>query len=244
VRLDAEAAAEAAWPAPAAGPQPPVIWPSPARPALPRGGDSDHPEFARYNPAISVSRGAQPESDALTQMVWVTDRSEDLRVASRAAGEALQAGEAAQALAIYREILVLLPDERSTLLGAAAALRQLGQSGDALHIYRQLLDKNPYDRFVEVAFWGLLGEQAPHKALTQLKQLAWRYPDDGRVRAQIGLILARQGQLDRAIAELQVASRLDPANPRYRADLIVLGEAMARVAPADERAPAIDALSR
>ncbi len=192
---------------------------------------------------ISVSRGLEPEGEALAQVVWVTDRTEDLRAASRAAGEALRAGQPARALAIYQEILTLLPGERSTLLGAAAALRQLGRAAETEHIYRLLLRKNPHDRFVETALWGLLGEREPQAALAQLRRLAWQDRGDGRVRAQIGLILARQGQLDRAIAELQAALRLDPANARYRADLLALREAMARGPRAADGSEPIRALA-
>jgi Flp pilus assembly protein TadD len=106
-----------------------------------------------------------------------------------------------------------------------------------------LLSKNPHDRFAEISLWGLRSEREPQEALSQLRRMAWQDPDDGRVRAQIGLILARRGQLDRAIAELQVALRLDPANVRYRADLVALGEARRRGLLARNRSEAIEALA-
>ena len=214
--------------APAAGPpEDPrsAIWPPPWKP-----DPVDPPAAARPaeeapgpdGPVPVVVAHGRAGSSAIDDGIAVSDPDQLLPQLDRAAREALLAGDPATALAIYERLAARFPEERTVQIGRALALERLGRGSEARALYQAMLGVDREDLGAKIALLGILAEAAPEEALRLLRRLAHHHPDDGRLRAQIAMVLARQGALPAAIAEQRRAVTLAPANLGYRINLAVL----------------------
>jgi Flp pilus assembly protein TadD len=141
---------------------------------------------------------------------------------SMAAREALLAGDPATALGLYEQLALIVPNQRTALLGRAIALGQLGHHGEAQVAYQALLEADPDDLAARMAYLGLLAEVAPEQALRELRRLARRHPNDAYLLGQTALAEAGRGDLRRAVAMLRRVVVLDPMNPQHRINLAVM----------------------
>jgi Flp pilus assembly protein TadD len=213
---------------PAAGPPadpPRALWPPPWKPDpadLPlAAGPAEEPPGSDGSVRIVVAHG-RAASLAIGHGIAVSELDELLPQLERAAREALLAGDPATALAIYEQLRARFPEERAIWLGQAIALERLGRGSEAQALYQAMLGADPEDLGAKIALLGIVAELAPDEALRLLRRLAHHHPDDARLRAQIALVLARQGALPAAIAEQRRAVTLAPANLGYRINLAVL----------------------
>jgi Flp pilus assembly protein TadD len=213
---------------PAAGPPadpPRALWPPPWKPDpadLPlAAGPAEEPPGSDGSVRIVVAHG-RAASLAIGHGIAVSELDELLPQLERAAREALLAGDPATALAIYERLRARFPEERAIWLGQAIALERLGRGSEAQALYQAMLGADPEDLGAKIALLGIVAELAPDEALRLLRRLAHHHPDDARLRAQIALVLARQGALPAAIAEQRRALTLAPANLGYRINLAVL----------------------
>jgi Flp pilus assembly protein TadD len=169
---------------------------------------------------IWIARGRVATAAADTVAVRADDAG--LAALTMAAREALLAGDAATALALYDQLAVIVPQQRSAMLGRAIALGRLGRHGEAQAVYQELLESDPDDLAARTAYLGLLAEVAPGGALAQLRTLARRHGDQPQLMAQIGLAEARRGDAGRAIVAMRRAVAADPMNPSHHMNLAVL----------------------
>jgi Flp pilus assembly protein TadD len=218
--------------APAAGPpEEPrnAIWPPPRKPdpadralaLAPAAGPLGDPPRPDRTVPIVVAHGLAG-SPAPDDGIAVSELDQLLPQLDRAAREALLADDPATALAIYERLGARFPEERTVWLGRAVALERLGRGSEARALYQAMLGADPEDLGAKIALLGILADLAPDEALRLLRRLAHHHPDDARLRAQIALVLARQGALPAALAEQRRAVTLAPANLGYRINLAIL----------------------
>ncbi|MEE9210834.1 MAG: tetratricopeptide repeat protein, partial [Kiloniellales bacterium] len=101
----------------------------------------DTPEAA--DAPIRIEQTLGQVDSAISQMVTVTDESDDVRDRYEAAQRSLRAGQADAALWIYEELLRHRPADRPALLGRAIALQRLNRFNDAIRAYEEVLRHHP-----------------------------------------------------------------------------------------------------
>ncbi|HBK19659.1 MAG TPA: hypothetical protein DDZ38_13535 [Gammaproteobacteria bacterium] len=80
---------------------------------------------------------------ALMGCATTQQRSIDLALVTREAGQAYAAGDCARATALYREIIAQVPDEKGSLLKIANCTYLSGDRRSAIDQYRQILATAP-----------------------------------------------------------------------------------------------------
>ena len=115
--------------------------------------------LARDLAAVLLALG-QPEEAAAVRDLAIAQQPADSNTASNdnqqhsaqdlydRAGKALDAGDAAQAIKLYEELLKLVPDSIEARTNLGAALAQEGRYDEALQQYRQALSRDPQNETV------------------------------------------------------------------------------------------------
>lgn len=171
---------------------------------------------------IRIEQTLGQVDNAISQMVTVTDESDDVRDRYEAAQRSLRAGQADAALWIYQELLRHRPADRPALLGRAIALQRLNRFNDAIRAYEEVLRHHPDELVALTNLLGLIGREAPDEALEQLGRLYAVNPGYSPMVAQISLIYARLNDTPNAVRFMREAITLDPTNAVYHLNLAVL----------------------
>ncbi|MCH7539386.1 MAG: tetratricopeptide repeat protein [Proteobacteria bacterium] len=171
---------------------------------------------------IRIEQTLGQVDSAISQMVTVTDESDDVRDRYEAAQRSLRAGQADAALWIYQELLRHRPADRPALLGRAIALQRLNRFNDAIRAYEEVLRHHPDELVALTNLLGLIGREAPDEALEQLGRLYAVNPGYSPMVAQISLIYARLNDTPNAVRFMREAITLDPTNAVYHLNLAVL----------------------
>ena len=171
---------------------------------------------------IIIERAPEAGTSAVSGMITVIDESDYFRDRYTVARRALDAGGSRSALAIYDELLERQPSDRVALLGRAMALHRLARTGDAIRAYEAVLGPYPEEIAALTNLLGLIGQQAPGKALSQLGRIYAVNPSFGAVAAQMAMIHARLGDTANALRFMAEAAALEPHNPAYHANLAIM----------------------
>ncbi len=131
-------------------------------------------------------------------------------------------GQIEGAIALYRRVLDVEPNNKQALFGLATAYHRNGQSAEAREAYIKLLSLDANNWSAMNNFLVLTGEEAPESALKELQRLEQLNPEFSPIPAQIGMVYIKLGRLDDAVKYLGRAVQLTPDNLAYRYNLAVL----------------------
>ena len=145
---------------------------------------------------------------------------------------ALVRGNHGAARDAYAAVAAREPDNLAALAGRAAALHKLQRLDEARAAYEQVLARQPDHREALTNMIALIGDSAPRDAIHRLEALQAQAPDFSPVPAQLGMLHARLGDVDRAAAALRRAIALSPDNALYHYNLAVVSDRAGRRAEA------------
>jgi len=140
-----------------------------------------------------------------------------------------QAGQIAQAEAIYRSILQQIPDHPTTCYLLATLLGDTGRIPAAIPLVRRAIEINP----AVAEFHASLGEFSRltgnlEDAIAAFRRALRLRPDFQPVVYRLGRALRESGQLDLAASTLEEAIRLNPTDADARDDLGIVRGAQFR----------------
>lgn len=141
-------------------------------------------------------------------------------------------GNYGAALQTYTAVAEREPQEVAALAGRAAALHKLRRLDEAQAAYERVLALQPDNREALANMITLIGDSAPRDAVRRLEALQAQAPDFSPVPAQLGMLYARLGDVDRAAAALRRAIGLSPDNALYHYNLAVVTDRAGRRADA------------
>jgi len=131
----------------------------------------------------------------------------------------LEANKPDEAIAAYRQAAGLQPKDQEPFLGAGLLLEKQGKFSDAEHEYKQALALGPStDARTGLANIYMKGKRLP-EAEAELRELVAASPEQSDAYIQFGRVLAAEGKYDEAIAQLQTAAKLAPADVSLQRDL-------------------------
>jgi tetratricopeptide (TPR) repeat protein len=178
------------------------------------------------------------EVNALARLLEEDASDDDAR--RRLADALLLAGEAARAIPHYEHIIATAPRNAHALGQVARACRKLGELEAADRWVRRALEASPGDDDLRL----LLAELSYHRglsddALTILRELAARRPDDADVQYLLGFVLGDLGHHAEGAEAAKRALRLNPSLGRAEANLSI-ERRPETAAPGAEPAPVAD----
>lgn len=123
-----------------------------------------------------------------------------------------------EAAALLRDTLVEREDDATVLCWLGVVEHELGMEGVAYERFKRCLALNPEDaRVLATAGTGVARFDDPD-AEPALRTAALKDPGLGFARTMYGAYLAREGMLEDALRELNVAVELDPDDPDARTE--------------------------
>jgi tetratricopeptide (TPR) repeat protein len=130
-------------------------------------------------------------------------------------GEAeLLAGNAAEAVKVFQELVQIQPDKASTWIQLAAALRECGHPLEAIACVRKALAMGGVERLAHLAMGTLyLGEKQPKQAAAHFKKVLELEQDDFAARSGLSHALLKLGKLQEALLPAEEAVAKEPQNP-------------------------------
>jgi tetratricopeptide (TPR) repeat protein len=111
------------------------------------------------------------------------------------------------------------PRDATLLCMLGVAAEEVGAAGMAYDFFRRCLAEQPTDPFLLVPLGGGLARYDDPDAEGVLRLAALSAPDLAMTRLQYGAYLAREGQLELALAELEAARGLDAGDPQIAREL-------------------------
>lgn len=141
----------------------------------------------------------------------------------REAEQLAQSGQINEAIAVYQLLIGLAPADRNLQMQYAAVLIDAGQILEALAAYEAINTQWPDFPWAYVRRAELLMEIDAINAAVPLYETAVKVaPDDPNVHFLMGRIYHRIGEREKAIAEMEIGLKLDPANDAARKFLQML----------------------
>ncbi len=180
--------------------------------------------LADLRAAIS-QRAPSPVADADADAARALDSmTAQQRTAARVeAGQALQAGQPDQALAIYQQLAALDSQDRASRMGAANALAALGRSDEALAGFDAISAEWPDFPFARIRQGALLEDLGdPEGALAAYRAAVQAAPDNADTHFTLAYALRRAGQTPEAIAAFEAGLQRDPTRDSARQALDAL----------------------
>jgi len=129
-----------------------------------------------------------------------------------AANRALDLGRYESALEIFQELARKNDRDPRILMGLAVAQQKTGLNEQAIMTYESLLEIMPDNVDAIINLTGLIQEQYPEVAMRRLLDLSERFPSNGGIAAQMGMIHAESGNYEQALIMLGKAASLQPQN--------------------------------
>jgi tetratricopeptide (TPR) repeat protein len=178
---------------------------------------------SNLNLGLQLAKTGQPDSEkflrAATQLKPTAHVDEGRARAWLSLAHLLEASKPEEALAAYRQAAALQPKDSEPHLSAGHVLEQESKFADAEQEYKQALTIDPASgALTALANLYMRGRRFP-EAEEYLRKLAAAHPDQAAAHMQLGRVLAAEGRNDDAIAELQIAAKLAPADPAVQRDL-------------------------
>ena len=124
----------------------------------------------------------------------------------------LVAGNTESALTLYLDVLKDDPNNIFALFGLGSTLQRIGWLAEARATYEELLAIEPDNTGALTNMMTLISQESPDQALANLIRLHDINPGFSPISAQIGLLLAEQGDYPEAIRNLKFAISLSPDN--------------------------------
>ncbi len=190
------------------------------KPVVAEAGTSADPEVAAALRSLGYVGGANPTSaEPPAGLVDPKDRVHQKELLDLAE-DSLAAGDANEALALFDLVREVEPENRFALLRSGQTLARGGQFGEAIVLLEKLLaldPEQPEARFELADALGRSGRTAA--AVAQWMALLERQPRRAVAWSNLGVLLIRQGDLDKAEAALARAVALDESNAQVRRNL-------------------------
>lgn len=161
-----------------------------------------------------------------------------------AATRALKLGRYAAAMEMFEKLHNKSPRDPRILMGLAIAQQGAGFNETAIQSYEEVLRLQPNNADAIINLMGITKTQHPAVALTKLKELRNKYPNNPGVPAQLGLVSADMKNYDEAIRYLEIASSMDPRNSSHVYNMAIIQDRKGDAAAAIklyERALQLDA---
>ena len=131
-----------------------------------------------------------------------------------------QAGNAERAVPLYRQYLLVEPNNAQAWYLLGAALTQLGQLDEARSSLRQATSANPRHAEAHNHLGVVLAQQASlDEAITSFRRALELKPDNSEILNNLGLALLRQDKANEAIAIFQRALEVRPDDVKARHNL-------------------------
>jgi len=134
--------------------------------------------------------------------------------------EALQAGDTAQAKALYADVLKADPKNIDALLGMGAIAWKDGRADEAGQFYQRVLELEPRNAYAQAGLISIMGGADPAASESRLRQLIAREPS-AFLYFTLGNLYADQGQWPGAQQAYFQAYQSQPDNPDYAFNLAV-----------------------
>jgi len=129
-------------------------------------------------------------------------------------------GEVDAAIAEYRQVLRLMPDDSCAHHRLGMALRDKGELDAAVTEYREALRLEPDDPDAHGNLGNALGEKGDLEgAIAEYREVLRLRPDDSNAHYNLGITLSKQGELDAAVVEYLEALRLKLDEPEVHYNL-------------------------
>ena len=132
-------------------------------------------------------------------------------------------GRREKAVECLRQVVKLRPDSVEGLHNLAVSLHRLGEWDELIAIREQIIDLAPDDSENRVRLGSLYQaiKQLPQKAVEQYLLVLEKQPARAGLFDSLAAAYLVQGCYAEAIAAHEKALRLEPANPRYHANLLM-----------------------
>ncbi|MGC1450168.1 MAG: tetratricopeptide repeat protein [Candidatus Sulfotelmatobacter sp.] len=178
---------------------------------------------SNLNLGLQLAKNHQPDAEqylhAATQLKPTSHSADGQARAWISLAHVLEATKPEEAIAAYRQAAVLQPKNPEPYLAAGLLFEEQGQFSDAEHEYKQALALGPSSEAVTgLANIYLRGRRFP-EAEAELRKLVAAHPEQAAARIQLGRVLAAEGKNGEAIAELEVAAKMAPADTSLLRDL-------------------------
>ncbi|MCC7292871.1 MAG: tetratricopeptide repeat protein [Phycisphaerales bacterium] len=197
---------------------------------------------------IGVSEAASGDVDRGIETLRraVALKPDDPMAQYRLASVLADAGQSAEAMALFRKALPELPLFNPGLTRAAALFQREGLLGEARDLYQKILVNNPFDpnAAFELAKMDLdAGDTGG--AVARLQAILEGAPEFTPARVNLGVGYERLGRFEEAVEAYETALRYDPAAVAAMLNLARLHEASGRMAEAERLLRrAVDASAR
>ncbi len=140
----------------------------------------------------------------------------------KSAYAAYQAGDLNRAAVLYDQALLVAPDQRDALLGAASIAVQQGRYERALKLYQRRLADDGQDPYALSGLLALAGRGAADPSLqSEVKMLLGDYPKQAHLHFLLGSLQAADDDWPSAQQAFFKARANDRSNPDYAYNLAV-----------------------
>src|SRR6266567_8959772 len=178
---------------------------------------------SNLNLGLQLAKAGAPDAEqflrAATQLKPTNHVAEGQARAWLSLGHVLEGNKADEAIAAYRQAAGLQPKDAEPHLAAGLLLEKQEKFADAEQEYKQALALGPStDAVTGLANIYMRGRHFP-EAEAELRKLVEAHPDRADAHIQLGRVLAADGKYDEAVAEMQMGTKLAPADVSVQRDL-------------------------
>ena len=182
---------------------------------------------SNLNLGLQLAKTGRPDAEtflrAATKLQPTSHPAEGHYRAWLSLGQTIEKDRPPEALEAYRQATALQPKEAEPHAYAGEILEKVNKVADAEREYKQALelDSHSTDAVMGLANIYMRGRRFP-EAEDYLKKLLAEHPTEAPVHIQLGRVLAAEGKIDGAIAELQTGAKLSPGDDALQRELAEL----------------------
>jgi tetratricopeptide (TPR) repeat protein len=178
---------------------------------------------SNLNLGLQLAKTGQPDAEqflrAATKLTPTAHVAEGQARAWLSLARVVEKSKPEEALAAYRQAVVLQPKDVEAHLAAGRLLEDANKFAEAEQEYKQALALDPAsDALTGLANIYMRGRRFV-EAEEYLRKLVAAHPDNAAAHVQLGRVLAAENKNDHAIAELQAGERLAPGDASVQRDL-------------------------
>jgi tetratricopeptide (TPR) repeat protein len=181
---------------------------------------------SNLNLGIQLAKANQPEAEqflrAATQLTPTSHFAEGQERAWISLAHVLEKKKPDDAIAAYQQASKLQPKDPEPHLSAGMLFENQDKFADAESQYKQALAIDPSsEALAALANLYMRGRRFP-EAEDYLRKLVAAQPENAVAHIQLGRVLASEGKNDLAVSELQIGTKLAPADASLQRDLAEL----------------------